>query len=77
MKENKCCPKCQGKEIYTDAGLPKGGDRCFLPVSNWSKIFIDTYICANCGYIEEYAKPSDLNNEKVLRKLRENWKIHR
>jgi len=76
MKEHKYCPKCQGTEIYTDAGLTKRGDRCSLPVSSWTKLFVDTYLCANCGYIEEYVTSGELRDEKALSKLRENWKRH-
>lgn len=76
MKESKICPKCQGSSIFTDAGTTKGGDRCFLPISTWSKLYIDVYLCADCGYIEEYAAKDELKDQKKMGKLRENWKKH-
>lgn len=74
MKTTQQCPKCQSKEIYTDAGLTKRGDRCSIPVTSWTKLFVDTYVCLNCGFIEEYVTGSELQNEKNLSKVRETFK---
>ena len=74
MKTSKSCPKCQKSEIYTNQGLTKRGDRAILPLSSFGRLFITTYICAECGYIEEYVENEELNNEKKMIKLRKNWK---
>lgn len=74
MKTSKICPKCQGTAIYTDAGMSKSGDRSYLPISSWSKLFLDTYVCQSCGFVEEYARDTDLKDEDKMKKLRENWK---
>lgn len=76
MKESKTCPKCQGSSIFTDAGMSKRGERCYLPVSSWSKLFLDVYVCADCGFVEEYLSDSELTDLKSMSKLRENWKKH-
>lgn len=74
MKESKMCPKCQGTEIYCDAGMTKSGERGYIPVSSWSKMFLDVYLCITCGYLEEYMQESDLKTEKIRAKLKENWR---
>lgn len=71
MKSKNTCPKCQSAEIYTDAGLSKSGDRSSIPVSSWSKVFVDVYVCLSCGYMEEYM---DFKDAAVLDKLKKNWK---
>ena len=72
--KNGTCPKCQGKEIYTDEGLPKRGDRTSIAISSWHKLFIATYICKGCGYIEEFVEDEYLMDEKKMDKLQDNWK---
>lgn len=76
MKDSKICPKCQGNSIYTDASLSKAGDRCYFPISSWSKLFVDVYVCTDCGYVEEYVSERELKDQKTMDKLRENWKKH-
>lgn len=74
MKQTGICPKCEGQEIYTDADCTKRGDRASIGFSSWKKYFIDTYICMNCGFIEEYVEKEDLLNEKKFQELKLNWK---
>lgn len=74
MKHSKICPKCQGTEIYTNAGMSKSGDRVRIPISGMVSLFTEVYICRSCGYIEEYIEPEDLNNEKKMKKLEEKFK---
>lgn len=74
MKEKKICPKCQGTEIYTNTGLSKSGERGYVPISTWSKLFFDVYLCISCGYVEEYVSDADLKNEKSMGKIKENWR---
>lgn len=77
MKATGICPKCNGTEIYTDAGITKRGDRSSIGASSWTKLFVDVYICRSCGFVEEYVCSNDLDNEKKLTTLRENWKSHK
>ena len=72
--KNGVCPKCQSTEIYTDARQPKRGDRCSLPVTTWTKVFVDLYICLRCGFFEEYIRPEDLKNEKMMEKVRQQFR---
>lgn len=74
MKDRKECPKCGGTDIYCNTGMSKSGERGYVPISSWSKLFFDIYLCASCGYVEEYISKEDLKNEKVLSKLKENWR---
>jgi len=74
MKEQKICPKCQSTEIYTDAELTKQGDRTTIAISTWTRLLLDIYICASCGFIEEYVREKDLQSESHMKKLRGNWK---
>jgi predicted nucleic-acid-binding Zn-ribbon protein len=76
MKNTGTCPKCQSKEVYTDKGLPKRGERSSLPISSWSRLFVDLYICLDCGYFEEYVEQADLDNEKKMNKLKEMFGKH-
>jgi predicted nucleic-acid-binding Zn-ribbon protein len=70
MKNSGTCPKCGSRDIYTDKKNLKRGDRCSIAVSSWVKIFIDTYVCISCGYIEEYAVKLD---ENKLGKIKSDW----
>ena len=74
MKATGICPKCQGTEIYTDKYGPKRGDRCSIGFSSWGKGFLDTYICLGCGYVEEYLSTDDLNKDKKIKLIKENWR---
>lgn len=66
------CPKCSSSNIYAD-GDPKRGDRCTIPISSWKKLFLDTYVCLDCGFVEEYVCKEDLKNSKKIEKLKEEW----
>jgi hypothetical protein len=70
MKKTGCCPNCSSTEVYTTKGTPKRGDRSSIGVSSFTSVFIDLYICTNCGFIEEYAEEADLKNPKKMEKLK-------
>lgn len=76
MKRSKTCPKCASTQIYTDAGLSKRGDRSSIAISSWNKLFVDVYVCIDCGYIEEYASESASKDTNGLEKLKEHWRKH-
>lgn len=77
MKTTGICPKCSGTEIYTDADLTKRGDRGDIGISSWTRLFLDVYVCATCGFIEEYVRNNDLTDDKKIATLKENWKSHK
>ena len=70
MKKTGKCPKCGSTEIYTDAKQLKRGDRCIIPVTSWKTLYLNTYLCTSCGFIEEYTEKI---GEKELEKIKENW----
>ena len=72
MRDSKQCPKCKATEIYTDEGITKRGDRASLGVDSWTRIFVATYVCMTCGYIEEYID-KEYMEEKKLDRFRKNW----
>lgn len=74
MKETRQCPKCNSSNVHTNARATKRGDRAILPISNWTSMFIDTYICWDCGYLEEYINAKDLKDPANLEKINKEWK---
>lgn len=76
MKATGKCPKCSGTTIYTDAGITKRGERSSIGISSWTKLFIDVYICSDCGFTEEYICDEDLHSSKKRDKLASEWKKH-
>ena len=73
MRDSKQCPKCNGTEIFTDEGIAKRGDRVALGVDSWTRIFIATYVCLDCGYVDEYIDKESMD-EKRKEKIRKNWR---
>ncbi len=68
------CPKCNSGEVYTTQGLQKRGERMILAVSSMKYFFLDTYICTNCGYFEEYVDDKDLKDQSMINKIKETWR---
>jgi len=74
MKSTGTCPKCNSTKLYTNAGLAKRGDRSMIALSSWKGLYVDVYVCSQCGFIEEYASTRELENPTTLEKLKTNWK---
>ncbi len=74
MKVTKTCPKCKGTEILTNEGLLKRGDRSGAVISSWTGFSVAIYVCAKCGYFEEYVDEKDLNKEKFKAAMQKEWK---
>ena len=70
MKETGKCPKCGSSEVYTNTGLTMRSDRCLIPVTSWTRVFVNVYLCTSCGYIEEYAEKFDGKKLKKIKELR-------
>jgi hypothetical protein len=68
------CPVCGSKEVYTDKGQTKRGERMVLIVTGWKSYFLDTYICCNCSHFEEHIPEKEFKNPKILEKIKANWK---
>ncbi len=56
--KNGICPKCLEREVYVSGNDLHMADS---PVKMWSRTALKLYVCAACGYLEEY-----LQNEKDL-----------
>jgi predicted nucleic-acid-binding Zn-ribbon protein len=67
------CPKCGSGEVYTDRGHDKRGERMQLVISSWKWFFLDTYLCTNCGHFEEYVPEEELQDRKMIEKIRNTW----
>lgn len=76
MKKTGKCPKCESEKIYTDCGQMKRGERCSVAISSWKQLILDTYLCTECGYIEEYVRAEDLKDETKSKKIVESWQKH-
>lgn len=63
------------QNIYTNKGISKRGDRSSIGVTGGfsGRFFVDTYICSNCGFIEEYVEKEYLESKEKMLKLKENW----
>lgn len=79
MKNSGVCPKCNSNEVYCDINKkPSSDDRSNVFVA-YNKIIgamvakLETYVCLNCGYLEEYLIKKDLENEKVRERIRDKW----
>ncbi|MBK7130360.1 MAG: hypothetical protein IPM74_10555 [Crocinitomicaceae bacterium] len=70
MKSTKTCPKCQSTEIFTNMGITKRGERSVIPVTGWSRIHVDVFVCTQCGYFEEYL---DMKDKSGIEKLKVQW----
>jgi len=63
MRATGICPKCSSKEIVV---IPIGrGANNWIKVDLFALIKLTRYICASCGYMEQYVE-----GEKSFSKLR-------
>ena len=63
MKNTKTCPKCNSKIILRkDGGTGKygGGNIIHTGITAFSYVNVNRYICADCGYTEEWIDKKDL-----------------
>jgi len=71
MKYNKICPKCRSIDIIEvpgSAGAYGTGNNIQVGWSNFSAVLIHRYVCASCGYSEEWI------NKDELQKLKKKYK---
>lgn len=60
MKQSSKCPKCAGREILRIEGVvgPSGNG---IPTGGFLPIKVARYVCAGCGFTEEWIEsPDDL-----------------
>ena len=67
MKNTKACPKCAGCEIITVPGStgPYGvGNNIPAGKTIFSYVNVNRYLCATCGYSEEWVDIADVERIK-------------
>lgn len=77
MKSTGKCPKCGGDEIYSDRSRWTKSSRSYVGISGMSQFTVDTYVCVNCGYLEEYAAEKYLKQNSWKDKIRSKWTPHK
>lgn len=73
MKATGICPKCGSKDIISDEGMMKRGERTIVPISSSRSMYISAYFCLQCGYMEEYIAESELKKPGFKEDLVERW----
>jgi predicted nucleic-acid-binding Zn-ribbon protein len=71
MKNTGQCPKCNSTEIYCNKGN-KIGSRAGINVDIWGGFYITVYICADCGYIEEFMSDEHFAKGR-MEKVKKKW----
>jgi predicted nucleic-acid-binding Zn-ribbon protein len=74
MKHKGVCPKCASGDILTNYNGLQQGHRSFIGISIFSTIQVATYICMQCGFVEEYLSDSGMKNTSKMERLRAKWK---
>ena len=71
MKQTNTCPKCGSHEIIKPRFTATGHKNAFqvVPLSTFKAVLIEKYICAKCGYVENY-----VDDTKGLKDLQEKYK---
>lgn len=67
MNKTGVCPKCGGREILYAQGEsgPFGvGNNIPTGMTIFSRVPVDRYICASCGYVEEWMGRAELDRLK-------------
>lgn len=67
MKNNRVCPKCNGKEILYVPGSARAygmGNNIQVGWTNLSAVLVDRYVCCDCGYSEEWINKEDIDKLK-------------
>lgn len=68
MKNKGICPKCHSSEIIKipgNVGAYGSGNNIFTGSTIFSAVKVTRYLCASCGYTEEWIdNPSDIEKLK-------------
>jgi hypothetical protein len=65
------CPQCSSRKVHVNTNVlgkagAYGGNA--IPITAWSGVALDNYVCVDCGYVELY-----ISDVGALRKIAENW----
>lgn len=74
MKQTGKCPKCSSSDILSNKERLKQGHRSYIGINIWSTIQVETYVCMNCGFLEEYICQDKLFDPGKVEKFRKHWK---
>jgi len=71
MKKTNTCMKCGSNEIIKPRYSATGHNNAFqvIPLSTFKVAIIEKYICADCGYVENY-----IDDPKALSELKNKYK---
>jgi hypothetical protein len=62
--KNGRCPECNSTDVYFASSTESQGLReqqtIYLRITGLNDISLDTYVCANCGYIRSFVSARDL-----------------
>ncbi len=73
MKNTKTCPKCNSTDIlrFDGSSGPYGvGNNIQAGVTVFSAVNVNSYVCASCGYVEEWVDTADLKRLKESKKAK-------
>ena len=73
MNNTKICPKCQSTDIVRidgSVGAHGAGNNVLLGMSIFSAVNVNRYICADCGFTEEWIDKADLEKVVTSKKAR-------
>lgn len=63
MKNTKICPKCNNTDILLvkgSTGAYGSGNNIPTGMTIFSSVFVNRYVCCNCGYSEEWIDLKDI-----------------
>ena len=72
MRYSLKCPKCDSTRVIEVIGSDMN-QRQRIPLHKWSfrNVTLDRYICANCGYTEEFVQLTDSFKQWADKQFRE------
>ncbi len=69
MKRTGSCPKCQGTEVFRIATGANGTGHVAVFLGGFKAIKATRYICAACGFCEEYFEESERLRTAASKKI--------
>lgn len=74
MKNTKTCPKCGGNKILRvdgQCGVYGVGNNIPTGMTIFGAVMVNRYLCADCGYSEEWIDKDDIEKVKNYKKTHE------
>lgn len=76
MKSSGQCPKCKSNDVVSNNNGRDYGHRSAIVISTFSSALLTSYICLNCGLIEEYLAEKVMKDQTKMDKIRAKWAKH-